>query len=124
MEKRFGIHVSAIDPEDDTQDRFLVQHYRFDEGRNERRLVSVAAYSSRREALRDMKQRQRELTKLQGVGLAEPTEYICSGPRRAGQQARAAQTRMEIKRMRSGWIAQGLTKRQTSGKPDDQSERE
>ena len=117
-----GKYMSAVDPDDNTQDCFLVQHYRFDENRNERRLIVVAAYSTRREAIKNLKQRQKELTKLQEVGLAESSEYLCSGPQRAGQKSRAAQTRIELKKMRSGWVAQGLTKRQTRGKPDTPGE--
>lgn len=38
-----------IDPEDDTLDRWVVRHYRYDPERRERRHVTVAAYDSARE---------------------------------------------------------------------------
>ncbi|MFV0461687.1 MAG: hypothetical protein ACK5MP_00585 [Nostocoides sp.] len=43
-----------IDPEDDSLDRWIVRHYRYDPQRRQRRHVTVAAYSSRAEMNRAM----------------------------------------------------------------------
>ncbi len=109
--------MSELDPEDDTQDCFVVQHFRFDPQRSERRLQVVSAFTTKREALRDLRRRQRELAKLQESGIAEQREYLCSGPRRAGQKVRAAQTRIELRKMRSGWVTAKLNEDSTNPEP-------
>jgi len=110
--------VTTLDPDDDTLTRYLVQHYRFDANRGERCLVVIGAFSTQREALKFLKRKSKELLGLKSAGLADTNEYICSSIMRAGHAERATETRMAIRKMKSSWITQGLSKKQTNGKPD------
>ena len=113
--------MSLIDLNDDALHRYVVWHYHFVEERHERKLEAICAYSTRREAEKYFRKKSAELLQLQSEGQADSKEYFSCGYRRPGYKEGVTSTRLEIRKMRSGWIAQGLTKRQTSGKPDFQS---
>ena len=111
----------AIDPLDDGLHRFIVWHYRYDEDRRERRLIPVIAFSTQEEALNEFANRSAEVLRLQALGLVDCKEYLSCGSRIPGSRLLAVNDRISVNKMRSGWVAQGLTKKQTSGKPDWQS---
>lgn len=113
--------MALIDPNDDTLHRFVVWHYHFIEERHERKLEAICAYSSRREAEKYFRKKSAELQKLQSEGQADSKEYFSCGYQRPGSKEDSRRTRLEIRRMRSGWISQGLTWKQTNGKPDRES---
>lgn len=115
--------MPLIDPNDDTLHRYIVWHYHFVEETNERHLVAECAYSTPLEAERYFRIKSAELLQLQSAGQADSREYFSYGHQRPGYKEDSRRTRLEIRKMRSGWIAQGLTKKQTNGKPDGQSPR-
>jgi hypothetical protein len=53
--------VAAVDPDDDTVDRWVVLHYRYDSGRRERRDVAVAAFDNPDEFHADIHARAEQL---------------------------------------------------------------
>jgi hypothetical protein len=53
--------VAAVDPDDDTIDRWVVLHYRYDPDRRERRHVVVAAFDNPDESHADLDTRAHEL---------------------------------------------------------------
>jgi hypothetical protein len=78
--------VAAVDPDDDTIDRWVVLHYRYDPDRRERRQVVVAAFDnpdefhadihSRAEQLRAHAKRGEEIDGLEHItGHAYPAGY-------------------------------------------------
>jgi len=113
--------LGSIDPNDDTLHRFIVWHYHYVEEFRERKLEAICAYSTMAEAGRDYSARSADLLKRQVEGLTDGKEYFSCGYRRPGYKEHTEHQRLEIKKMRSGWIAQRLTKNQTSGKSDAES---
>jgi hypothetical protein len=78
--------VAAVDPDDDTIDRWVVLHYRYDPGRRERRHVVVAAFDNPDEFHADIDARAQQLgaraergeavDRLEGItGRAYPAGY-------------------------------------------------
>jgi hypothetical protein len=78
--------VAAVDPDDDTIDRWVVLHYRYDPDRRERRDVAVAAFDNadefdadihaRAEQLRARSERGDEFDRLERItGRAYPAGY-------------------------------------------------
>jgi hypothetical protein len=114
--------MAQIDPDDDNLDRFVVWHYHFVEKQGERKLEAICAFSTRSEAEEEFRSSSDKLIKRQAAGLSDPREYFTLTYRRPGYKIDARNSRLVVRKMRSGWIAQGLTKRQTRGKPDAQSE--
>ena len=80
--------MAAVDPYDDTIERFVVFHYRFDPERNERRNVIVAAFDTRRECTDFMTQEASALRLAIDRGDAEPVESM-SGTRVARRLSRS-----------------------------------
>jgi hypothetical protein len=68
--------VPQVDPDDDTIDRHVVWHYRFDPARNERRNVPVAAYDNGAEAWDRLKEEQAALDRRRAEGSAEAAERL------------------------------------------------
>jgi hypothetical protein len=68
--------VTEVDPSDDSRSRWVLQWFRFDPERNERRNVTVAAYSKKREFDREFRKLQADLEVLKSDGRAEDAEHI------------------------------------------------
>ena len=68
--------VAEVDPSDDSRTRWVLQWFRFDPERNERRNVTVAAYSRKREFDREFRKLQADLEALKSDGRAEGVEHI------------------------------------------------
>ncbi len=115
--------MRLIDPEDDSLPRFIVWHYHYVEKHHERKLEAISAYSTRAEADQEFSSKSIDLLKRQEDGLADPKEYFSCGYRAPGVREKSRLARLGIRKMRSGWTAQGLSREQTSGKPDSQTER-
>ena len=113
--------MSEVDPEDDTVHRYLVWHFKYDQNRRQRRMVVLGAFNTFPEAERLFLSKSNELVLLVASGQADPRERMSLDNRYPGHHARAVEGRLAMRKMKSGWIAQGLTKKQMSGKPDWQS---
>jgi hypothetical protein len=85
--------VAPVDPYDDTVERFVVFHYRFDPERHERRNVVVAAFTKRRERDKFMKRFGFELRAAIAAGQAEPVESLSGTRWEAGYHAAVAERR-------------------------------
>ena len=82
-----------MDSSDDSRARWVLQWFRFDPERNERRRVTVAAYSRKREFDRAFRKLQAELDALKAEDRAEDVEYICGVKHRKGHLAGIQQIR-------------------------------
>ena len=113
--------MSQVNPDDDTLHRYVVWHYKYDPEFRERRMTAIAAFDTFSEADKLFKKMHTELSTLKTSGQADPRERISLDTRYPGHHARAVEARLAMRKMKSGWTAQGLTKKQMSGKPDWQS---
>ena len=68
--------MAEVDPNDDSRTRWVLQWFRFDPERNERRNVTVAAYSRKRQFDREFRKLQADLEALKSDGRAEGVEHI------------------------------------------------
>ena len=64
--------MAHVDPDDDSIERFIVCHYRYDPQRRERRHVVVAAFDNERESWACMEGVQAEIRRRQEAG--EPVD--------------------------------------------------
>jgi hypothetical protein len=85
--------VAEVDPSDDSRTRWVLQWFRFDPDRNERRNVAVAAYSRKREFDREFRKLQADLESLKSDGLAEDAEHISGVKYEKGRLAGIRQIR-------------------------------
>ena len=65
-----------IDPNDDSIDRWLVWHYRYDPERRERRNVVIACFDNRRAFMKCIKRSGSELEVAKAEGRSEKKERI------------------------------------------------
>lgn len=79
-----------VDPEDDSIDRWVISHYRFDPVRRQRRHVAVAAFDDEAEFTADLARRSTELTAQIAAGTASAGEHLTGMRREAGSRAAAA----------------------------------
>ena len=105
----------SIDPHDDSLHRYIVWHYHFVEEFGERKLEAECAFSTLAEAGREFTALSDDLLKRQAQGLADAKEYYSCGYRRPGYEKDSAHQRLEARKMRSSWTAQGLDNEQTGG---------
>lgn len=97
--------MGEVDPRDDSKNRYIVMHFRFDPARRERRNVELAAFDNEAEFLAEHHRRALQLEHDKVLGIAEPQEHIHGvvkgpssdersfvdreeRPRRAGNRAR------------------------------------
>jgi hypothetical protein len=85
--------VAEVDPKDDNRTRWVLQWLRFDPERNERRKVTVAAYSRKREFDREFRKLQADLEALKSDGRAEDAEHISGVKYEKGRLAGIRQIR-------------------------------
>jgi hypothetical protein len=85
--------VAEVDPSDDSRSRWVLQWFRFDPERNERRYVTIAAYSRKREFDREFRKLQADLEVLKSDGRAEDAEHISGVKYEKGRLADIRQTR-------------------------------
>jgi hypothetical protein len=72
--------VAEVDPSDDCRTRWILQWFRFDPERKERRNVTMAAYDRKREFDREFRKLQADLEALKSDGRAEDVEHISGLP--------------------------------------------
>jgi hypothetical protein len=92
--------VAEVDPSDDSRSRWLLQWFRFDPERNERRRVTIAAYRGKQEFDRACVSLQEHLDALKSGGLAEDVEYICGVKHGKGYLAGIRQIREQDRLVR------------------------
>ena len=79
-----------VDPDDDSITRWVVRHYRYDESRNERRHVLVAAFDNEREFTKALGDVARDIEHRRHSGSADPKEHATGDVMEPGDRRRAA----------------------------------
>ena len=96
---------SNIDPNDDSIDRWIIWHYRYDPERRERRNIAIAAFDNLRAFMKCFKRVSAELEVAKSEGRAEVKERISGVMWKAGHRAEINQFRQfrgepgQLKRM-------------------------
>ncbi len=75
----------------------MLQHYRYDPERRERRHVTLAAFDNEEEFMQSVEDARVVLKDRQDAGIAEPVEHITGVVKPAGSTAKARQQRIEWK---------------------------
>jgi hypothetical protein len=101
--------VARVEPADDSIERFIVRHYRYDPQRRERRHVMVAAFDSEREFRACMESVQAEIRRRRDRGEpVDPTEHASGVVHEPGYLRRAANGHLATRAIRHGaagrWI--------------------
>jgi hypothetical protein len=94
--------MPLVDPADDSTVRFVLEHFRFDPDRNQRRDVVVAAYDNESEFQAAFGEAQAELVKRQEEGSAESVERLSGRVLPAGYSAYQNQRRLAWRRATHG----------------------
>ncbi len=94
--------MAEVDPDDDDIDRWVVQHFRFDSQRRQRRNVLIAAYDNSREMERHIFEASIDLGVRQRQGATDEREHIFGGHWPAGNKAAADAKRLEWNLTRRG----------------------
>ncbi len=101
--------MARVDPEDDSIERFIVRHYRYDPSRRERRHVVVAAFDSEQEyhACVDRVQAEIKVRRERGEPV-EPGEHASGIVHESGYLRRSANGHLLSRAIRHGaagpWI--------------------
>jgi hypothetical protein len=100
-----------VDPEDDSIERFIVRHYRYDPQRRERRHVVVAAFDNEQEYTACMKSVQAEIKSRRERGEpVHPGEHASGIVHEPGYLRRAANGHLLSRAIRRGatgsWIGE------------------
>jgi hypothetical protein len=101
--------VARVDPEDDSIDRFIVRHYRYDPQRRERRHVVVAAFDNEREFQACMDGVQADIRQRREADEpVEPGEHASGVVHEAGYLRRAANGHLVTRAIRHGVAGQWI----------------
>jgi hypothetical protein len=95
------LNVARVDIDDDSKDRYIVWHFKFDQSTSHFARIPIAAFSSSREAKKLYKVESRMLQKRKDSGLADSREYISSDQKTRGHNERARDMRVFIKKIKS-----------------------
>ena len=99
--------MARVDPGDDSIERFIVRHYRYDPQRRERRHVVVAAFDNEREFRACMEDVQAEITRRRDASEpVDPGEHASGIVHEPGYLRRAANGHLVTRAIRHG--ASGL----------------
>ncbi len=82
-----------IDPNDDSKDRWIIWHYKYDPERRERRNIAIAAFDNRRAFMKFFKRASADLEVAKSEGRAEGKERISGVMWKAGHRAEINQFR-------------------------------
>ena len=93
--------MAQVDMNDDTVDRYIVWHYRFDEDTSHFRKIPLAAFSTSREARRLFEVESQNLLKKKESGLADAREYISSDQKKRGHNQRARDMRFFLRKIKN-----------------------
>lgn len=95
--------MARTDPADDSLRRYVVQHYRYDPDRRERRHVVVAAFDSRQEFNGCFRTTSEDLERRRAAGEdVDPREHVSGTVREPGAGKRAADGRLLMRARRHG----------------------
>ena len=101
--------VARVDPADDSIERFIVQHYRYDPQRRERRHVVVAAFDNEREFRACMEGVQAEISRRRDAGEpVDPGEHASGIVHEPGYLRRAANGHLVSRAIRHGAAGQWI----------------
>lgn len=102
--------MPRVDPEDDSIERFIVRHYRYDPQRRERRHVVVAAFDNKQEfrACLDRVQDQIRARRDRGEPV-DPAEHASGSVHEPGYQRRAANGHLLKRAIRHGATGSWIT---------------
>ena len=90
-----AVLVGEVDPGDDSIERYVVQHYRFDPARSERRHVVVAAYDNAREFEARVERDDEELERRRARGEdVDSREHVSGAFLQPGHSRLAANGRL------------------------------
>jgi hypothetical protein len=95
--------VAQVDPKDDSTSRFVLRWYRFDPERNERRHVSVAAYTQEWEFNQALRELSNDLEQRKSLGLSEDVEHVSGVLLERGYLERVRQNRLQGRLIRQRW---------------------
>lgn len=87
-------HDPNIDPNDDSIDRWVISHYRYDPERRERRNMVVACFDNRRASMKFFDRANSELKVAQSEGRADKKERITGARLKAGYRAEINQRKL------------------------------
>ena len=79
--------MATVDPDDDSIERWVVHHYRYDPARRERRNVVIGAFDNEPEFMAFIHERSKELRAAKERGEAEAVEWLSGMCRWPGYQA-------------------------------------
>jgi hypothetical protein len=91
------LDVAVVDPSDDSLDRYVVWHYRYDAVRHERRNVVVITFDNEHEFLAEVEHRAALLRERQARGEAEQVEHISGVRKPPGYATEQSRERVEWK---------------------------
>jgi len=101
--------VARVDPGDDSIERFIVRHYRYDPQRRERRHVVVAAFDNEREFRACMEGVQAEIRRRREAGEpADPGEHASGVVYEPGYLRRAANGHLVTRAVRHGAVGRWI----------------
>lgn len=89
----FPNHDPNIDPYDDSIDRWIVWHYRYDPERRERRNIVIAAFDNRRTFMKFIERSNVQLEAAKSEGRADKKERITGTKLKAGYREEINQFR-------------------------------
>ena len=92
--------MAQVDPRDDSKTRWILQWFRFDPERNERRYVSVAAYTRKREFDRASRLLAQEIEARKAAGTSEDIESVSGVRHQKGYLAEMRKMRLQDRETR------------------------
>ena len=92
--------MAQVDIDDDSLNRYVVWHYRFDNETRHFTKIPIATFSTSREARKLFKLESELLRKKKESGLADEREYISSDQKTAGHTVRTRELRLFLRRFR------------------------
>jgi hypothetical protein len=101
--------MARVDPGDDSIERFIVRHYRYDPQRRERRHVVVAAFDNEREFWACMEGVRAEIGRRREAGEpVDPGEHAAGVVHEPGYLRRAANGHLVSRAIRHGVAGQWI----------------
>src|SRR5438552_10179290 len=109
MARAYCWFMTRVDPGDDSIERFIVRHYRYDPQRRERRHVVVAAFDNEREFWACMEAVRAEIGRRREAGEpVDPGEHTSGVVHEPGYLRRAANGHLVSRAIRHGVTGQWI----------------
>jgi hypothetical protein len=101
--------MASVDPGDDSIERFIVRHYRYDPQRRERRHVVVAVFDNEREFLACIDRVRAEIERRREAGeLVDRREHASGVVHEPGYLRRAANGHLVTRAVRQGAVGRWI----------------